>query len=840
MAQLAGSARRCAAVAVPLVEYRAQTPLEDVVRQRAWRSLAQPLPPINADRAEDWNTFLDAALAGRPDAGLVILLDELSEWLRAKQGPALTEDLRFLQFLGEWTRDHPVVVLAALQENIEEVANVSQRELTRIRDRFRPSLALSMRHVEDLVRGRLVRLQPDAEPWVDRAWQEVAAAFPAAGFSWERFARCYPLHPATLDLLEGLRFLLSQQRGVVDFISRRLHDSLDRGYAELITPDEVFDHFRDRLHQRPDTARLADTVVPYYERAATELVDEEDQALALRTVKLLCLQAASPLERPRSAAELAAMLLVRASALDPTANAAYLEQAVLVPITARGSYVVGKGEPVAQYRVALEADAAVVARALAEQSRNELTPGDRRMVTTLLRLGENATLPLQLQRDIGWSRRELMWENTPRALTVGLVRLVELGAEEAEATVARARATGAEGCLLIGELELEGADEARRFAETLVAAIPRLAAWVPDALTPDELAALRDIHSRQLALAGASAGGRSDVAEVLEQSVAGDQAVAREILRRAYFQGVACYPPGPDPDGAAPGGLPSRGSAAGAGEVATRNPAARATDLATPGHLATHDLSATDLPSLAAMGFERALTALADPLLRGLHPSHVQVMPRGELVAERTVRDLLNEVIVPGRVGAAALSRGQLRAQVQGYLVPLGLAKVRSDGAVLSPDPAHSIAVAEVLHLVGDGAPIPATEVVAALADGPLGLTGNESALVLNACVQSGLLEMQRGRRPFSEPFVAVTASDRLCGGELVEPSVRDAVAGMGGVAGPGPFDPWTAATRARSVGSSQGVAHGPARGSGRGPRRPAAPGRRRGPGVGRPDAGAQ
>ena len=92
----------------------------------------------------------------------MVLLDELSEFLRAKQGPALVEDLRFLQFLGEWARESPVVVVAALQESIEEVANVSQRELARIRDRYR-TLALSMRHVEDLVRGRLVRLRPGAE-----------------------------------------------------------------------------------------------------------------------------------------------------------------------------------------------------------------------------------------------------------------------------------------------------------------------------------------------------------------------------------------------------------------------------------------------------------------------------------------------------------------------------------------------------------------------------------------------------------------------------------------------------------------------------------------------------
>ena len=223
LGELARAARPSLAVAVPLVEYRAKAALEDVLAERAWRALGRsgPVGVDASDRLAAWDAVLASAVdAGH--AGMVVLLDELSEFMRAKQGPPLTEDLRFLQFLGEWARTRPVVVVGALQENIEEVANVSQRELARIRDRYGPSLALSMRHVEDLVRGRLVRLRPRAERWMDQAWSDLAAAFPDSRVDRNRFERSYPLHPDTLGVLEGLRFVLSQQRGVVDFICGRL------------------------------------------------------------------------------------------------------------------------------------------------------------------------------------------------------------------------------------------------------------------------------------------------------------------------------------------------------------------------------------------------------------------------------------------------------------------------------------------------------------------------------------------------------------------------------------------------------------------------------------------
>lgn len=91
-------------------------------------------------------------------------------------------------------------------------------------------------------------------------------------------------------------------------------------------------------------------------------LERSDGELALRTVKLLCLLAASPLERPRTAAEPAFMLLSRVSDLDPAANAVYLERAVLEP-------AVPGGPGAATYRVELGADASLVARDRVAQAR---------------------------------------------------------------------------------------------------------------------------------------------------------------------------------------------------------------------------------------------------------------------------------------------------------------------------------------------------------------------------------------------------------------------------------------------------------------------------------------
>lgn len=787
------------AVAVPLVEHRAGAALEDVVLAAAYKVLGVPTPPAGTDRRATWDGLAAAATAaGR--CGVVVLLDELSEFLRAKQPPALTEDLRFLQFLGEWCRGRPVVVVAALQESIDEVANVSQRELARIRDRYR-TLTLSMRHVEDLVRGRLVHVRPGAEAMVERAHAELEAAFPGWGVPRDRFVGCYPVHPATLAVLEGLRFLFSQQRGVVDFVCRQLAGDApagippwqERPWLELLTPDRVYDHFAARLAERVETQRLAETVVPYWERAVDEVFDADaDRHLALRTAKLLSLLAASPLERPRTAAELAQLLLTRLSTLDPAANVTYFESAVLDPMVARGAYVVavpgGPGVAI-RYSVAVEADAAVLAGARIRQARAELHPGDRRVTTTLVELGSSPALPLQLLAEVGQARRELLWHNTLRSLLVGPVRLSEFDGDDVGATLESARGVGAVGVLLVAEPEpgpppargdgrsrAESATErrgqpgsvgvsggaTRQMAEvrgwaaeraaTLVAGTDRLAVWVPAPFSTEERELALELHARRLVLDAARAEGRTgagDLVEFLERARAADEPRARELLSRVYFAGAIVYG-----EGAA---LP-------------------------------------DLASLSGLPFDRILVALVDPLLSRLHPRHREVAPQGELIGERLLRQLVTEALVLTRVSGSAAERGPLRSLIAGYLAPLGLFRRQRDAFVLAPDPVRSPAVAEALRLVPGTDPVPATEVVAHLAAGPVGLTEPEALLVLNGCVQAGLLEAWRGRRRHTEPFLAVTVGDRLSAGELLDPAARAALAGLTPVVGTGPLEPWNAA----------------------------------------------
>ena len=95
---------------------------------------------------------------------MVLLVDELSEFLRSKTDPhAYNEDIRFLQYLGEEASSFPLWVVASLQEWIEETGEINQDTFNKIKDRYPLRISLGRSHIEELVSHRLIRHREGCE-----------------------------------------------------------------------------------------------------------------------------------------------------------------------------------------------------------------------------------------------------------------------------------------------------------------------------------------------------------------------------------------------------------------------------------------------------------------------------------------------------------------------------------------------------------------------------------------------------------------------------------------------------------------------------------------------------
>ena len=412
--EVQGSPRDVAALS--LLHYPAEARLEQVV------CTALAIEPGSGDRRESWSALLDR----HPD-GLVLLLDELSEFLRSKpDARALNEDVRFLQYLGEYALGRRLYVVAALQEAIEHTGDLDVAYFRKIKDRFPGPLLLTQAHVRDLVADHVLVKRPGYDEEVSRLAARLARAVPEPPLDQATLAAVYPVHPATLELLEEVRGRFSQTRGVVDFVSRQLAGDPDRGiepfldqrWGSLLTPDAIVSHFEDVMAVQAEFLPLSQKLLPWYRRHLDELFEAEARrVLAWRVLRLLILVHLAPARTDLTLNEAAGWLLFVAFTAQPGKNREIVAS-VLETLVTRGRYVRGSAN---RYRLDLEDDGAaqldrLVGRELASLPAPELA---FELLADALPPAASGFDPLSLPRD-RWVPQSYRWAHHPRAWAVWL------------------------------------------------------------------------------------------------------------------------------------------------------------------------------------------------------------------------------------------------------------------------------------------------------------------------------------------------------------------------------------------------------------------------------------
>ena len=396
---------------------------------------------ITTPRKKLWDNLRKHLGAG----AAVILMDELSEFLRSKADAAsFQEDIRYLQFLGERAAGEPLLVLATLQEWIEETGELKQETFQKIKDRYPVRFRLSGRHVEELVTKRLVRKKKGAEKRILEIWNDLSEAFGETGFPAEKFTELYPVHPGTLRLLDNLRPLFSQSRGIVDFIHYRIAGDPVRGIpgmleepaATLLTADHIFDHFEFRIREIAVYRPYVETVYRYFVREAERIFpDEKTRLFALRALKVLILSELSPEEKKPTCRDLTRLLVNSVTDLDPEANYDFVID-VLSRMEREGAYLERIAGPRAHddvFRIRPQADLGVLLKRKTREAAERLNLGDPRLTAELVPLLEEGYLPLaRFSADRGFPVT-VRWQGTRRRTDVYLCHLASLTPEDTAA-----------------------------------------------------------------------------------------------------------------------------------------------------------------------------------------------------------------------------------------------------------------------------------------------------------------------------------------------------------------------------------------------------------------------
>ena len=162
-----------------------------------------------------------------PDQGLLLVVDELLDYLRSRRDQELVLDLNFLREVGEVCKDLRFRFIAGVQEAIfdsHRFAHVAE-SVRRVKDRF-DQLLIARADVKFVVAERLLKKNGHQQTQIRDYLTPFTRFYGAMNERLDEFVRLFPVHPDFIDTFE--RITVIEKREVLKALSVAMKGIIDQ------------------------------------------------------------------------------------------------------------------------------------------------------------------------------------------------------------------------------------------------------------------------------------------------------------------------------------------------------------------------------------------------------------------------------------------------------------------------------------------------------------------------------------------------------------------------------------------------------------------------------------
>lgn len=238
--------------------------LRDILATELTEGLAKlgvtyEFPPLDkvTNNKRPLQKMMAAFDAAYPDHGLLLVIDELLDFLRTRKDSQIILDLGFLREMGEFCRDERFRVVAGVQETIFDNPRfaAAQEEVRRVRERFQ-SFRIAREDVAYVVQRRILRKDAEQKNRIREHLARFAPAFESLGRDLEAFVEMFPVHPAYLKTFEALTIV--EKRRILSSLTEQIRQRLDNDVPEDEPGVICFDAYRAELDADPANRVIAE------------------------------------------------------------------------------------------------------------------------------------------------------------------------------------------------------------------------------------------------------------------------------------------------------------------------------------------------------------------------------------------------------------------------------------------------------------------------------------------------------------------------------------------------------------------------------------------------------
>lgn len=227
-----------------------------------------------------------------PDHGLLLVVDELLDYLRTRKDQELILDLNFLREIGEVCKDLRFRFMAGVQEAIFDSPRFSfvADSIRRVKDRFEQVL-IARKDVKFVVAERLLKKTGEQQAKIRDYLTPFGKFYGHMNERMDEFVRLFPVHPDYIDTFE--RVTAVEKREVLKTLSLAMKKNLGQDMPDdrpgLIAYDTYWNNLRENPSFRavPDIKAVIDCSQVLESRIQQAFTRPAYKPMALRLIHAL-------------------------------------------------------------------------------------------------------------------------------------------------------------------------------------------------------------------------------------------------------------------------------------------------------------------------------------------------------------------------------------------------------------------------------------------------------------------------------------------------------------------------------------------------------------------------
>lgn len=240
------------------------------------------------DFKKDINEILNIIKKRDPTSCFVVIIDEISDFLKQKTRTKINRDTQFLRILGQVSTSLDFIFIGSMQENVFTDPKYLDEAMSfgRVAERFH-IITISREDIKKVIAERVLKKTVAQKDTIDSLLDTYKKNYPIIISNIDEFIELYPVHPYVIKLFTELPYF--EKRGVIQFTIDQVKRVLDKEFPEFITYENVYDEINSR-----HTIRNLDEIFPIIEIIETldtkiDLLDERHKTDAHKLVKALAI-----------------------------------------------------------------------------------------------------------------------------------------------------------------------------------------------------------------------------------------------------------------------------------------------------------------------------------------------------------------------------------------------------------------------------------------------------------------------------------------------------------------------------------------------------------------------